>query len=319
MADNQLTENDGEDEFEIIEGEEPVQEPVQEDADDSDDDSEYEDDADEGDERLGDSEDDSDEEITSRSRSNVKRQKQRERQKRAKEHADRELALLREQNDALLRRVSVIEGNTLASNVNAIDHRIAQAQADVKQAEAIIARAVEAGNGDDVATAMRLRDEAQYEAQQLWQQKQHVEQVRQQHANPGPDPRVVNYAKEWMDANPWYDPSGRDEDSAITKVIDNQLASEGYNPKDADYWHELTRRVAARIGDDEVGTRQSPSKRRAPPTGTTREHAPVSTKKEIYVTPERKQAMIDAGIWDDVPRRNQMLKAYQAYDKSSAR
>ena len=122
-----------------------------------------------------------------------------------------------------------------------------------------------------------------------------------------------------MDANPWYDPRGRDEDSAITKVIDNQLAAEGYNPKDADYWHELTRRVAARIGDDEVETRQSPSKRKAPPTGTTREHAPVSTKKEIYVTPERKQAMIDAGIWDDVPRRNQMLKAYQAYDKSSAR
>ena len=226
---------------------------------------------------------------------------------------------MREQNDALLRRVSAIEGNTLASNVSAIDQRIAQAQADVKQAESIIARAVEAGNGDDVATAMRLRDEAQYEAQQLWQQKQQVEQVRQQHANPGPDPRVVNYAKEWMDANPWYDPRGRDEDSAITKVIDNQLAAEGYNPKDADYWHELTRRVASRIGDDEAETRSSPSKRKAPPTGTTREHAPVSTKREIYVTPERKQAMIDAGIWDDVPRRNQMLKAYQAYDKSSAR
>lgn len=314
MADNQLTENDGEDEFEIIEGEAPVEEAATEDVDDSDDDE------DEGDERLGDSEDDSDEEIARRSRSNVKRMKQRERQKRAKEHADRELAELREQNDALLRRVSVIEGNTLASNVSALDQRIAQAQADVKQAESIIARAVEAGNGDDVATAMRLRDEAQYEAQQLWQQKQQVEQVRQQHANPGPDPRVVNYAKEWMDANPWYDPRGRDEDSAITKVIDNQLAAEGYNPKDADYWHELTRRVASRIGgDDEAETRQSPSKRKAPPTGTTREHAPVSTKKEIYVTPERKQAMIDAGIWDDVPRRNQMLKAYQAYDKSSAR
>ena len=311
MADTQLTENDGEDEFEIIEGEEPVQEPAQDDTDDDDDDD---------DERLGDSEDDSDDEIARRSRSNVKRMKQRERQKRAKEHADRELAELREQNNTLLRRVSAIEGNTLASNVSAIDQRIAQAQADVKQAEAIIARAVEAGNGDDVATAMRLRDEAQYEAQQLWQQKQQVEQVRQQHANPGPDPRVVNYAKEWMNANPWYDPSGRDEDSAITKVIDNQLAAEGYNPKDADYWHELTRRVAARIGgDDEAETRPSPSKRKAPPTGTTREHAPVSTKKEIYVTPERKQAMIDAGIWDDVPRRNQMLKAYQAYDKSSAR
>jgi len=310
MADNQLIENDGEDDIVIIEGEEPVQEPVQEDVDDSDDD-------DDDDERLGDSEDDSDDEIVSRSR--VKRQKQRERRQRAKEHADRELTLLREQNDTLLRRVSAIEGNTLASNVSAIDQRIMQAQSDVKQAETIIARAVEAGNGDDVATAMRLRDEAQHEAQQLWQQKQQVEQVRQQHANPGPDPRVVNYAKEWMDANPWYDPRGRDEDSAVTKVIDNQLAAEGYNPKNADYWHELTRRVASRIGDDEVETRQSPSKRKAPPTGTTREHAPVSTKREIYVTPERKQAMIDAGIWDDVPRRNQMLKAYQAYDKSSAR
>jgi hypothetical protein len=312
MADNQLTEKD-EDDIVIIEGEAPVEEAETEDADDSDDDE------DEGDERLGDSEDDSEEEIASKSRSNVKRQKQRERRLRAKEHADRELAELREQNNTLLRRVSAIEGNTLASNVTAIDHRIAQAQADVKQAESIIARAVEAGNGDDVATAMRLRDEAQYEAQQLWQQKQQVEQVRQQHANPGPDPRVVSYAKEWMDANPWYDPSGRDEDSAITKVIDNQLASEGYSPKDADYWHELTRRVASRIGDDEAETRSSPSKRKAPPTGTTREHAPVSTKREIYVTPERKQAMIDAGIWDDVPRRNQMLKAYQAYDKSSAR
>ena len=310
MADNQLTENDGEDEFEIIEGEAPVDDAAAEDADDDDD---------EGDERLGDSEDDSDEEIANRSRSNVKRQKQRERRQRAKEHADRELALLREQNETLLRRVSVIEGHTLASNVSALDQRIAQAQYEAKQAEAIIARAVEAGNGSDVATAMRLRDEAHYEAQQLWQQKQQAEQVRQQHANPGPDPRVVNYAKEWMDANPWYDPSGRDEDSAITKVIDNQLAAEGYSPKDADYWHELTRRVASRIGDDGAETRSNPSKRRAPPTGTTREHAPVSTKKEIYVTPERKQAMIDAGIWDDVPRRNQMLKAYQAYDKSSAR
>ncbi len=309
MADNQMTENDGEDEFEIIEGEAPV-EDVDADNDDSDDD-------DDGDERLGESEDDSDDEIVNKNR--IKRQKRREVRQRAKEHADRELALLREQNETLLRRVSVIEGNTLAGNVNAIDHRIAQAQADVKQAEAIIARAVEAGNGDDVATAMRLRDEAQYEAQQLWQQKQQVEQIRHKHANPGPDPRVVNYAKEWMNANPWYDPRGRDEDSAVTKAIDNQLASEGYNPKDADYWHELTRRVAARIGDDEADTRSSPSKRRAPPTGTTREHAPVSTKKEIYVTPERKQAMVDAGIWDDVPRRNQMLKAYQAYDKSSAR
>jgi hypothetical protein len=53
--------------------------------------------------------------------------------------------------------------------------------------------------------------------------------------------------------------------------------------------------------------------------GNTREHAPVSTKKEVYVTPARKQAMMDAGVWDDPVKRTQMLKAYQAYDKNSAR
>jgi len=303
MADNQLTEDDG-DEIVVIEGTPPVEDDKPE-ADDDEEDS--------GDERLGDSEDDSDDEIVNRNR--IKRQKRQAVRQRAKERADAELSLLREQNDALLRRVSAIEGNTLANNVSAIDQRLMQVQNEVKQAEMIIARAVEAGNGEDVAAAMRLRDEAQYEASQLWQSKQQVEQVRQQHANPGPDPRVVNYAKEWMTANPWYDPSGRDEESAITKVIDNQLAAAGYDPKSSEYWHELTRRVAARIGSDEAS---SSPRRKAPPTGTTREHAPVSTKKEIYVTPERKQAMIDAGIWDDVPRRNQMLKAYQAYDKSSA-
>jgi hypothetical protein len=311
MADNQLTEDDGDDDIVVIEGEAPPQEDAEpkDDADDADDD-------DDSDERLGDSEDDSEEEIVSRNR--IKRQRRQAARQRHKEQADLELQLLREQNEALLRRVSAIEGNTLANNATALEQRLHQVQQEIKQAETIIARAVEAGNGEDVATAMRLRDDAQREAAQLWQNKQQMEQIREKHANPGPDPRVVNYAKEWMNANPWYDPSGRDEDSAITKVIDNQLAAEGYDPKSPDYWHELTRRVASRIGDDSGETRQSPAKRKAPPTGTTREHAPVSTKKEIYVTPERKQAMIDAGIWDDVPRRNQMLKAYQAYDKSSA-
>jgi hypothetical protein len=311
MSENLITEDDGDDDIVVIEGEPPVAEEQPE-ADDADEgEEEYS-----GDERLGDSEDESEDEIVNRNR--IKRQKRQAVRQRAKERADAELALLREQNDALLRRVSAIEGNTLANNVSAIDQRFNQVQNEIKQAEGIIARAVEAGNGEDVAAAMRLRDEAQREAAQLWQAKQQVEQVREQHANPGPDPRVVNYAKEWMQANPWYDPAGRDEDSAITKVIDNQLAAAGYDPKSPDYWHELTRRVAARIGDDGGETRAAPAKRKAPPTGTTREHAPVSTKKEIYVTPERKQAMIEAGIWDDVPRRNQMLKAYQAYDKSSA-
>ncbi|MEI7892017.1 MAG: hypothetical protein WCI05_02935 [Myxococcales bacterium] len=306
MSDN--TEN--EDEFDVIEGEEPKEAPAAEvDADD--------DDEDDGDERLSTSQDDDEGEVESQSRK--RRVKRREIQKRAKESSQRELEMLRHQNGELARRMAAIEGNNLANNVSAIDQRFNQVQNEVRQAEQIIARAVEAGNGDDVATAMRLRDEAQREAQQLWNHKQQVEQVRQQHANPGPDPRTVNYAKEWLSANPWYDPSGRDEDSAVTKAIDNGLVAAGYDPTSRSYWEELTRRVATRVGGGEAAAPEAGSPRRkAPPQGQTREHAPTSTRKEVYVTPARKQAMVDAGIWDDVARRNQMLKAYQAYDKNGS-
>ena len=301
---------DTEDEFEIIEGTPPAETPVDA-ADDADDD----DDGD--DERLAASQDDTDDEVESQSRK--RRVKRREIQKRAKESSQRELEMLRHQNGELARRMAAIEGSNLANNVSAIDQRFNQVQNEVRQAEQIIARAVEAGNGDDVATAMRLRDEAQREAQQLWNHKQQVEQVRQQHANPGPDPRTVNYAKEWLSANPWYDPSGRDEDSAITKAIDNNLVAAGYDPTSRSYWEELTRRVATRVGGGEAAAPEAGSPRRkAPPQGQTREHAPTSTRKEVYVTPARKQAMVDAGIWDDVARRNQMLKAYQAYDKNGS-
>ena len=131
-------------------------------------------------------------------------------------------------------------------------------------------------------------------------------------------------AQEWLAANPWYDASGRDEDSRITKAIDDGLVAQGYDPKTPDYWHELTRRVSTRLNgasaeQEADAPEPAAARRKAPPTGNTREHAPVSTRKEVYVTPERKQAMIDAGVWDEPALRTRYLKAYQAYDKTSAR
>jgi hypothetical protein len=314
MSDTKLVEDDEE----LI----PVDSPPEDDSrasDDADgDDGDDADDADDdGDERLADSQDDHDEDVAS-STNRTRRQKRREIRKRAKDNADRELRFLREQNDALLRRVQAVEGSTLQNNVQSLDQRMQEAMREAQQAETIIARAIEAGNGDDVATAMRLRDEAKQRVQQFGYAKQQVETARQQAARPAPDPRVQTYAREWLEANPWYDPNGRDEDSRITKAIDDGLTAAGYNPASSDYWHELTKRVASRIGSDDAPRSTNP-RRKAPPTGNSREHAPVSTKREVYVTPERKQAMMDAGVWDDPVARNKMLKAYQSYDKSSAR
>lgn len=315
MSDNMLTENDDDgEELVIIEGTPPAEEPQPEEAEEQDDDQ----DEDEGDERLAESEDDSEDEITSQNRK--RRLKRREIQKRAKENAQRELEMLRHTNAELMRRVAAIEGHTLQSNEQNIDARLQQTLNEIRQAEQIMARATEAGNGEDVVAAMRIRDEAMSRAQQLQYSKQQMAQVREQQAQPQGDPRVQSYAQEWMQANPWYDPRGGDDDSAIVNAIDAAMTAQGYDPTSRAYWEELTRRVAARVSDDDGGaeTRQSAPRRKAPPQGTTREHAPTSTRKEVYVTPERKAAMIEAGIWDDPVARNRMLKAYQAYDKNGS-
>lgn len=319
-TENTLTEDDGEDDIVIIEtdGTEPKAEETEEaEAQEE----EGDEDEDEGDARLAESQDDLDAEVLDEKR--VKRQKRREAQRRAKENGERELRLLREQNQLLMQRMAAVEGRTLSQDEQHVDARLSEALNDVRRAETVIARATEAGNGDDVVTAMRIRDEAMFKAQQLQAAKQQYEQAR--NAPPQSDPRVASYAQQWLQANPWYDPNGGDEDSRITSAIDAGLAREGYNPASVDYWQELTRRVAARVGDDDGGSsyeaprKSAAPKRSAPPVGNSREHAPVSTKKEVYVTPARKQAMIDAGIWDDPMARNKMLKAYQAYDRGSAR
>lgn len=272
--------------------------------------------------RMGTSEDDSDDEIVDKTKKNRdSRVKRRQLQKAAKERADRELAYLRQQNSELMRRMSAVEGNTLTQNAAGVQQHLQQALAEARQAEQIMARAIEAGNGEDAATALRIRDEAKERAAQLSAYKDRFEAAAKEATAPRADPRVTSYAQQWLSANSWYDPQGRDEDSAITKAIDNSLAREGWDPASAEYWHELTRRVASRISDgtsDDDGPRAAP-RRKAPPTGNTREYAPSSTKNEVVVTPERKQAMIDAGVWDDPVARKRYLKAYQEYDRNSAR
>jgi len=305
MSDTEITETD--EEFEIIEGPPPEE------------DEKLEADEGEGDEdedaRLAESDEDHEDEISSQSRK--RRLKRREVQKRARDNAARELDFLRQQNSEITRRLQAVEGHAISSNEQGIDARLQQTLQDIRQAEHIIARATEAGNGDDAMAAMRIREQAMDEARQLQYNKQQVAQVLEQVNQPRPDPRVQSYAGEWMQANPWYSPQGRDDDSAVVNAIDASMTAQGYDPTSRAYWEELTSRVAARVSDDDAGP-QTSSRRRAPPQGSTREYAPTSTRKEIYVTPERKAAMIEAGVWDDPAARTRMLKAYQAYDKNGS-
>jgi len=274
------------------------------------------------DKRLSEDEDEEDDEDQAKddedNPNRRKRQKRRQLQKAAKERAERELRSLKDRNDLLEKRLSSLEGNAVSHSEILIDQRLSEAERDAKTAEAILAKAIEAGNGEDVARALSLRDEAKERSLQFNNAKKQLTENKNRPTQQYTE-SAQRYAQQWVSQNNWYKPGAPDEMSAITDTIDRRLVSEGYDPNHEDYWHELTRRVESRLGGGDRSRQTTAPKKKGPPLGSTREHVPASTRKEVYVTPDRKQAMIDAGIWDDPQKRNQMLKAYANYDREPAR
>lgn len=316
MADEKDTNQD--DDLEIVEVEElPAlgAEPAPKIDDSKDDRSDDDDDGE--DERLGTSHEEDGDPDSPAGKKAERRRKRREIGRRARERKDQELEALRQQVQQLTQLTTQLHGTQHTSLITDTESRLNQAKYEVQQAEAIMAAALKAQNTEDFVAAQNLRDEARDRARDLEARKGDLEAKKPepyQQPVQQVDPRVVSYADQWIKANPWYDVNGRDEDSRITKAIDDGLVREGYNPADQDYWLELTKRVAARIGDDT----DDPPRRTQQPTGNSREHVPSSTRKQVYVTAERKAAMIEAGVWDDPSKRAKFLKAYQDYDRNSA-
>ena len=276
-----------------------------------------EDDDDDGDERVASSNED-DERDAIRERRRHEKQERKQRREEAIKRDKLELDFLRKRNDDLERRVSVQEQRTHTLDLSAFDAAMAKAANEADMAERVIAKAVAAGNGEDVTQAMRYRDQALARIQQLNFQKQQVAQQRPQPQQI--DDATMRYAQDFIKENPWYDAQGRDEDSAIVIAIDQAMAKDGYDPRTPDYWDELRKRAARRLPDkfkneEKVASKREP--RGGPVVGSGREHAPASTRKEIYISPERKQALIEAGVWDDPTLRAKYVKRYAEYDRNS--
>lgn len=295
-----------------------------------------EDDGDDGDARLSGNEDDGQNDGTDAEREAIRERRRLEkldRKKRRDEAISRdklELQFLRKRNDDLERRLGSVEQRTHQADMSQIDVQINQAKNEAEMAERVIAKAVAAGNGEDVTQAMRYRDQALQKAQQLAYAKQQATMQRPA-AKPadGMDDMTMYYAKEFIKENPWYDPKAQDEDSAIVLAIDGALIREGFKPDTEEYWDELRDRTARRIPErfkdaakpqssQRQQSQQPPRQQRGGPAiGSGREHAPTSTRTEVYISPERKQALIDAGVWDDPLLRTKYVKRYAEYDRSN--
>ena len=131
--------------------------------------------------------------------------------------------------------------------------------------------------------------------------------------------------------NEWWDPNGRDDDSKVVLQIDRSLVQEGYQPATKDYWDELRvrskealpKRFKTASREDEDGGegsgngQEKPTGARGPQFRTGGRERPLK-KNEVYISPERKEAMIEAGVWDDPVLRNKYLKSYATYDQEAS-
>lgn len=268
--------------------------------------------------KANDGDDDEREAIRERRRQEKVERKQRREDAIKRDKLERDFLLKR--NEELERRLIAQEQRSAQVDLNTIEAQIHNAAREAETAEKVIAKAVEAGNGADVTQAMRYRDQALARLQQLSAAKQAA--IQRPAPTPPPiDDMTMMHAQNFLRENTWYDPQGRDEDSAIVLAIDQALVRDGYNPQSDEYWSELRKRAARRLPERFKATSSASSEaartpRGGPAVGSGREHAPATTRKEIYISPERKQALIDAGVWEDPVLRAKYVKRYAEYDRS---
>jgi len=248
-----------------------------------------------------------------RERRRLEKVERRDRKDKAITRDKTELDFLRKRNDELERRMGAQEQRAHQTDLQNIDAHIRRAQEEAEMSDRVIAKAIESSNGADVAQALKYRDQALAKINQLHAIKAQASQapVKQQ---PQVDEATLNHAREFMADHPWYDVNGRDEDSAIVLAIDQSLNKDGYDSKSDEYWTELKRRAARRLPERfKTETRVA---RGGPAVGSGREHAPTSTRNEVYINPERKQALIEAGVWDDPILRKKYAARYAEYDRN---
>lgn len=310
-----LTDEDPNDDIEVIvEGEDEDQSLDAKQADDDDDD---EDDRPESDQREAQEEGDDGDEVNARQ---LRRKRQKQRQKEImKKTRDENAALLRELQEAK-QRLAALETRNVQNDALTAEQRYNAALQQVQVAEIQLKEAFDTGDGEKAIKAQRLREQAMrvaYEADDL---RKRLNNPQLQQNTPSLDSRTESYAQQWMRENPWFNPAGEDEDSIVARAIDEAWAREaqrqGISPASEQYWDELDARVKRRLGKSEQPVDRQ--RRKGPPvTGRGESGSRASTSEKFFLSAERKQALVQAGVWDDPEKRKQYIRRFQEYDRAN--
>ena len=239
-------------------------------------------------------------------------------QKEREASSKHKISALERRNEDLAKRLAAVENTAASYQFAQIDKALDDEGTRVEYAKMKMMEA--ARNGDAAAQVEFL--EHLTESKQKLQQLQHYKKQqleaakapRQNVPNPAAS-EIQRNASDWLKKNSWYDPQARDTDSRIAKVIDSDLASDGWDPADPEYWDELDSRLSTRLPHRYAAKGGA---KRANPTASSRTASVAANKPgQITLSRERVQAIKDAASWDNVEKRNKMIRAYAAYDRAN--
>lgn len=182
---------------------------------------------------------------------------------------------------------------------------------------------------------------------------------RQQQQQRGPAPlpaRAQRFVEDFAGRHDWYDPrNDADPDSAVVLAIDRAVAREGYDMNSQEYWDEIEARMQEKLPwhFEEAGAAPAPRdrqdgrrpanerapasqqasarapavtpQRRGPPTAGAGDRPAPGTRKQVVISPPRKQAMIDSGAIAsdgtilDRGKYTRTLQRYEEFDRTNPR
>ena len=232
--------------------------------------------------------------------------------------AKNKIAALERRNEELAKRLAAVENTASSYQFAQIDKAIEDEATRVEYAKMKMMQAAQAGDAASQVEYLEQLTEAKQRLNQIQHYKQQQVEAAKAPKQNVPTPvssEVQQQATKWLKKNSWYDPQARDTDSRIAKVVDQELVADGWDPSDPEYWDELDSRLAARL--PHRYTSRGGSSKRANPTAGSRTVASTQKAGTITLSKERVQAIRDAGAWDDVERRNKMIRAYAAYDRAN--
>jgi hypothetical protein len=235
--------------------------------------------------------------------------------------AKNKISSLERRNAELAERLAKVESTTASYQFAQIDKALEDESTRVEYAKMKLLQAAQENN----ATAQVEYLEELTDAKQRLQQIQHYkkQQVEEAKAPKQNVPNKVNtevqqLATQWLKKNSWFDPQTRDTDSRIAKVIDQELVNDGWDPSDSEYWEELDNRLQSRLPHRYASKGSKEGKRSPGPTASSRvANATAQKPGTITLSRERVQAIRDAGAWDNVEKRNKMIRAYALYDRNN--